>query len=207
LATCSKKFYLSQILKLDEQWEEYSDSNEIERPSRIGISDAKRGTRIHYQIENLIKGKDFDSNEPEIINWVKSELDKFDKDSLVSEGEIKFSFFGQMITGVPDLVVKKDQVVSEVWDFKTGLCDDDDIESYKFQLMTYAYGLQQVHGEIADSIDLKILLLDKKEIKTFTMDIESIKKSLFNTWSNLSITQVEKINHCASCQYGNLCHQ
>lgn len=206
LATCSKKFYLSQILKLDEQWEGFCEDNEIEKITKVGVSDAKRGTRLHYQIEKLIKGLDIDSDEPEIMQWVSQHISNYDKSSLISEEEIKFSFFGQMITGIPDLFIKKGDEISEVWDFKTGLCNEDDERSYKFQLMTYAYGLSQVYGKVSDRITLKLLLLDKKEVKSYEIDLKTLKKELFDTWSKLSTTQVEKIDHCQNCLYGNLCH-
>jgi superfamily I DNA/RNA helicase/CRISPR/Cas system-associated exonuclease Cas4 (RecB family) len=207
LAMCPKKFYLSQILKLDEQWDEFCETNEIEKPTRVGISDADRGTRLHYQIEKLIKGLSVDSSEKEILDWVRKEISHINKDDLISEAEIKFSFFGQMITGIPDLVVKSDGLIKEIWDFKSGLCDEDDFRSYKFQLMTYAYGLSQVYGDMADTITMKLLLLDQKEVKSFELDLKTISKELYKTWQSLSGIQVEKINHCAQCQYGNLCHQ
>lgn len=207
LALCPKKFYLSQILKLDDQWKEFSEENDIELPARIGVSDAQRGTRLHYQIENTIKGEPVENGEEDILNWVKTELKKVSDKELVSEREMKFSFFGQMITGIPDLVVEENGQVEEIWDFKSGLCDDEDKRSYRFQLLTYALGLDQVSDNLKDKISLKILLLDKKEIVTYEINKSHIREELYRTWSKLSSIQVEKIPHCASCMYGNLCHQ
>jgi ATP-dependent helicase/nuclease subunit A len=205
MVLCPTKFYLSQVLKLDEQWQNYADNREIEVFHKQGISDADRGTKVHHLIEKMVKGSYVSGTEfDDILTWVKLLIDNYPQESLISENEIKFSFFGQMITGIPDLIIKDKEV--EIWDFKTGLCDEDDKRSYFFQLMTYAYGVKQVFGLTDDSVRLKLIMLDQKEVIEKVVDLKTIEKQVFMLWQKLNKIDREPINHCSSCQYGNLCH-
>ncbi|EQC44664.1 exodeoxyribonuclease V subunit beta [Bacteriovorax sp. Seq25_V] len=210
LAQCSRKFFLKQLLKFDEQWKEFASENEIEIPSKIGISDKDRGIEIHYQIENIIKGKEYSSKYKDVIDWIHPILTELKNSGceLRSEEEMKFSLFGQMMTGISDLYIEKDGELTEIWDFKTGVIDSTDLETYFFQLMCYAHGLQQIH-DLNDqkNITLKILALDLKKIEERTLSLGEIRSELFKTWQKLSDFSANKINHCTVCEYGNLCHQ
>ncbi len=210
LSLCSRKFYLNQVLKLEEDFKQFTQDNKIETPTAYGISDADRGNRLHYLIEGLIKGHDLKFNKPdeiEIINWVSKCISEANADEVVSEHQIKFSFFGQMITGIIDALVYRDGQVCEIWDFKSGLIDEDKLRSYLFQVKTYAFGLKNLGVKMPEIIELKILALDRQEIISKSISLEEVESDLFHVWQTLSDLVGKKIKHCSSCLYGNLCHQ
>lgn len=210
LALCSRKFYLNQVLKLDEDFKEFTKENEIETPSAFGVSDVERGNRLHFLVENLIKGKDLKFNSPqeqEIVEWVNEYIQKSAHEKILSEHQIKFSFFGQMITGIIDALVYQNNQVVEIWDFKSGLIDEDKLRSYFFQLKTYAFGLKLINENMASTINLKVLALDEKRIIEEKIEISNVENDLFEVWKTLSDLVGKRIKHCSSCLYGNLCHQ
>ncbi len=210
LALCSRKFYLNQVLKLEDDLKEFAKEKEIELPHIQGISDVDRGSRLHFLVENLIKGRDLKFNntdEVEIVGWVGDEIKKSSHDKILSEHQIKFSFFGQMITGIIDGLLYQNGQVIEIWDFKSGLIDDDKLRSYFFQLKTYALGLVLVGEQVTEKIKLKVLALDQKRVIEEEVSVAGLEADLFATWRNLTDLVGKRIPHCSSCTYGNLCHQ
>ena len=210
LAQCSRKFFLKQLLKFEDQWKEYAKENDITILAKVGISDKERGIAIHHQIESLIKGQKVSEDNSLILNWISKIIDSYKDENylLRSEQEMKFSLFGQMMTGISDLYVEKDGVIEEIWDFKTGLIDSTDMQTYYFQLMCYAHGLQQIHSmDDSKVVKLKILALDLQTIEELSLSLGEIRTELFKTWQKLSDFSITKINHCDVCEYGNLCHQ
>lgn len=209
LAICPKKFYLDQILKIDEQWEKFTKENEIQLPKRIGVSDAKKGIRIHKMIEGIIESKKFDSekDEDEISSWIKSKLRDYSDKEFIAEKEMKFSIFGQMITGIPDLVINCDEDSFEIWDFKTGIVNQDDLDSYFFQLKCYALGYSQINNlNNKVKCSLKIMALDQSHEIEVKLSVKECIDHLYLVWSKLNDFSTKKINHCSACEYGNLCH-
>ncbi len=209
LALCPKKFYYSQILKLDEDIDTFYKDHDIEVSKRVGTSDAQRGTRVHKEIENYINGKEVKITDFDTFDFIKNLIDKEVSagKELNSETEIKFSFFGQMVTGIPDLFISEKDVVLEVWDFKTGECFEDDKTQYFYQLQAYAYGLQSIGYKVNETIRLSIVLVDSKEIVTKELSMNEIKNELYHRWLNLSDLSTQKLDHCEICLYGNLCHK
>ena len=208
IALCSKKFYFSQILKLDDDLEGFYKDHEIKYNKRVGVSDADRGSRIHYEIESYIKGSNVQVSDLQSFEFVKDLIDqeKQAQNILVSEKEIKFSFFGQMVTGIPDLFILENNKVTKIWDFKTGTCDEDDKRQYFYQLLTYAYGLHSLKYEMNDSVELALVLIDQKEVVSTHIKVPEIKEKLYQYWVTLSDLTTRELSHCQSCLYGNLCH-
>ncbi len=206
IALCPRKFYFDQILKLSEDVEKFYEINQVEVNKRIGTSDAKRGTRVHLEIERLITGGETSAEYSDILGWVQSQLDTYSQTKFISEKEMKFSLFGQMITGVPDLYLMKNEELIEIWDFKTGICNEDDQTIYFCQLLTYLYGLVQSGIKTSKEVDLKILLLDEKKIVSKLIPLEEVSHRLFEIWSKISDYSVKEIPYCKTCLYGNLCH-
>lgn len=209
LALCSKKFYFTQILKLDEQWGDLAEENDIHIPKRIGISDAKRGVRVHKSIENIIAGIPFQKidSDSRAIEWIKNKIVSYQEFKFLSEKEIKFSLFGQMLTGIPDLIIEKKNQEFEIWDFKTGILGEDDSEQYFFQLQCYALAYAQVNNLDKNLMcTLKIMALDQEEEVVQKKSIKDCEAALFQTWLRLGDFSTKKINHCSICEYGNLCH-
>lgn len=209
LALCPKKFYYSQILKLDEDIESFYKENNVDVSKRIGTSSADRGTRIHREIENYIKDLEVKVSDFEDFDFVKELVDqqRLLKRELISEREIKFSFFGQMVTGIPDLFISKGETVLEIWDFKTGECFEDDKVQYFYQLMTYAYGLSKIGYNISEKVKLLIVLIDSKKTISKEISLLELTNQLYQGWLGLTDLSTRKLDHCEICLYGNLCHK
>jgi ATP-dependent exoDNAse (exonuclease V) beta subunit len=204
LVQCPFKFYLKNICKLEPEVNIDFDKDDNEF-----FSSKKRGTDLHYQIsanlnqDKLVNVQDEDAKV--IINWVNAEFLKLKPEIFSSEIEMKFSFFGQMITAIPDLILVKNNQI-EVWDFKTGLRNENNEESYWFQLACYAYGhgvLNNLDQEI--SFNLKLLYLDQKDIVSKTLKLKEINEYLFKTWKKIENLYQVNLNHCGFCEYKSMC--
>jgi CRISPR/Cas system-associated exonuclease Cas4 (RecB family) len=123
-----------------------------------------------------------------------------------------FSFFGQMISGTPDLVFisNKENEINDIviWDFKTGNRSIESESSYWFQLMAYAYAYSTLKNFSADKkIDLSLLYLDTKEVVTKTYTFNEITQILFSYWRKTeSLNQVNS-THCSYCEYSTICRK
>lgn len=146
----------------------------------------ERGTRVHAGLSKLMLGEielaDIEANEREKLEWVLSEASKVSNGkNIVSEKQIKFSFFGQMISGTPDLIFENDSEVI-VWDFKTGTRDESNEESYWFQLMCYGYAYANLkHFTPEKNVPLTLLYVDQKQSVTKVLTLgELVHFSLIN---------------------------
>ncbi len=216
---CPRKFYLKNICKLDEElslteeinFELQKEENQLE--DVVLKSSASRGTLIHELISKMIK-KNFtvplNTNEhEEILLWVKGQLQKyFDLDyEMRSEEPMKFDFFGQMLSGTPDLFFFKEDDL-QVWDFKTGRPNEIKDGPYWFQLKCYAYALANMY-DISPSAKLKLVLcfVDTKEVFSNEMSLEEVLSSLWNSCEKLS--DLNKINndYCNYCDFNQVCNK
>lgn len=210
LALCSRKFYLNQVLKLEDDFKDFAKEKDISVPHVQGVSDVDRGNRLHFLVESLIKDRELRFNSPDeqqIVEWVNQTIQETNHDRILSEYQIKFAFFGQMITGIIDGLLYKNSTVIEIWDFKSGLVDEDKLRSYFFQLKTYAFGLKLIGENMNKIIKLKVLALDQKQIYEKEVVLEDLAHDLFGVWQTLTDLVGKRIPHCSSCTYGNLCHQ
>lgn len=215
IALCPRKFYLRNILKLDQK-----DLDFIELESKPVVkkteattqikSSAERGTEIHDLISNMIK-RNFviplsviGSKEEDIFHWVKSEIYKKKPTKLVSEEDIKFPVFGHMFNGKPDLILWTASTV-EVWDFKTGALKDQ-APQYELQLYMYAYSLYELGFITTDQkVVLQLVYVDEKNIQTTEIGFLELRQKLKDFWEKTNEINSVNRDHCGSCLFGKLC--
>ncbi len=221
LSQCPFKFYLSTICKLEAPgasdftigFTEDSDSEEMED----FYSTKKRGTSIHAVLSELLlekisestiqnKFKSISNEDMDKIKWAFEEALKIKNGkNIISEKLIKFSFFGQMISGTPDLIFEGEAELI-VWDFKTGLQDKNAEDHYWFQLMCYAYAyskLKQFGPE--KMIPLSLVYVDERKIATRVLRFDAITEILFDNWSKIESLNQVNLKHCKSCEYSSIC--
>lgn len=213
IADCPFKFYLQNICKIesDEAPSSFKMADE-EAGEEVFYSSKKRGTEVHGYLSKLFL-KEFTEEilplkEKDKIKWAYNLAENYHQNyEVISERMIKFSFFGQMISGTPDLIfLNGDHLI--VWDFKTGIRDQESEASYWFQLMSYAYAygnLKQFTPDI--KIVLSLLYLDQKEIVSREISLNEITQTLFSYWKKTeSLNQVNPL-HCSHCEYSNICQK
>ena len=225
IADCPRKFYLENICKIENEklsetlQEYFEDAPEFKKKPannekiETSLSSTERGTRIHLKISKMIKndlvqGSDSDSSDDfHALDFAKSELSKWEEDfSFISEELIKFSFFGQMISGTPDLLVSpKTNGIFKILDFKTGKRKNDE-DSYWFQLYSYAlasYELGNLSKE--NPIELSLMYLDEKESFTKQLNYNEVTEFLYGYWLKLERLDQVNENHCSHCNFEKLC--
>jgi ATP-dependent exoDNAse (exonuclease V) beta subunit len=221
IAECPFKFYLQNICKIEPDSKPasfiFNDQENDEEDAQVFYSSKKRGTEVHSYLSKLfleeISLENIPLKEKDKISWAydlsKNFLESWE---IVSEKLIKFSFFGQMISGTPDLVFisNKENEINEIviWDFKTGNRSIESESSYWFQLMAYAYAYSTLKNISADKkIDLSLLYLDTKEVVTKIYTLDEITQMLFSYWRKTeSLYQVNSA-HCSYCEYSTICRK
>ena len=211
IADCPFKFYLQNICKIDA--ENKAPSIDEESEEVVFYSSKKRGTEIHSLLSKLflkeIQLSNIPTKEYDKISWAYGQSDNFKNIfEIISERMIKFSLFGQMISGTPDLVfINKDEAIN-IWDFKTGIRDEKGEDSYWFQLMSYAYAYAKLVKFSPDKkIELSLLYLDQKEIVSKNISSDEINQILFSYWSKLESLDQVKTTHCSRCEYSSICRK
>lgn len=183
--------------------------------NRITSSSSERGIAIHNEISEFIKRGmvlprtiSYEGTK-EILLWLKEEFDSqgHQASEFISERPLKFSLFSQMISGIPDLIIRNGKKVS-IWDFKTGARKPETEQSYWFQLYCYAYAaysLFQLNGE-ETAVELVLSYVDQKNNVFKKVNKTDIVSQLSSHWANLN--RFDKVNekHCQVCPFGNLCH-
>src|SRR5690606_23873891 len=174
LLECPRKFYLENVLKLNTFTDKtgYKGAEDTEDElSNILKSSAERGTNIHEAIsialaKNFVPGREYINHPDEkIISQTLDRLKELNTHyELISEVPIKFSFFGHVISGIPDLILKpKSEGNYQVWDFKTGRITSEKLAPYWLQLKIYAYALYELKQVPKDnSIELELYFVDEQ---------------------------------------------
>ncbi len=216
LAQCPFKFYLSNICKITppklspKVFMDMGDEEESLEAEELFYSSMERGTRVHAGLSRLILGEielsDIEINEREKLSWVLNESNKISKNKkIISEKQIKFSFFGQMISGTPDLIFESDDEII-VWDFKTGIRNNSNEESYWFQLMCYGYAYACLkHFTPEKIVPLTLLYIDEKQSVTKMLSLADISTFLFDKWSKTESLNQVNLSHCSHCEYASIC--
>ncbi len=218
LLDCPRKFYMSNVLKLNrpEELAQVFVEEESEEIGTLISSSADRGTKIHAQISkgivrNFVVPRDsFSTEERGPIEWALEQLKVLSSDfELVSEKQLKFKFFNFMISGIPDLVLlpKRDQK-AQIWDFKTGRITQENLGHYWLQLSTYAYALYEL-GIISrlSEIDLVLCFVDQKKNFVETRNFAQCKSELYPVWRSQNEPWKTNLDHCGQCSYGSICHR
>lgn len=213
IVDCPFKFYLKNICKFDSEDMEYLSDKSLLNPKEIleskllddeieSISSAERGTDIHYQISRRLKDNSF-SSKSDPVEYAVEEIKKEEFKELISESAIKFKLFGQMINGIPDLVIKGDQV--QIWDFKSGHRDLSVEQSYQFQLCAYAAGLYDLGICSRDeSINLVILYVDDRVRTEMSYTYDDVINYLYPYWTKLGNLSVKE-EACSHCEFVTIC--
>ncbi|MBY0413444.1 MAG: PD-(D/E)XK nuclease family protein, partial [Bdellovibrionales bacterium] len=216
LSQCPFKFYLSNICKIappllatKKIWST-EDEEEMVEVEEVFYSSMERGTRVHAKISKLLLNEisidEVEIEEKEKIEWVLNEANLLSQNkNVLSEKQIKFSLFGQMISGIPDLVFENAESLC-VWDFKTGMRDAANEDSYWFQLMCYGYAYANLkHFTPEKMIPLTLVYIDQKETVTKTLSLRDISNFLFEKWVKTESLNQVNLNHCRHCDYSSIC--
>jgi ATP-dependent exoDNAse (exonuclease V) beta subunit len=232
LAQCPRKFFLKNVLKITEDdigsiYEDIShyeddltkaseaDQEEISEVfSQLGYSSADRGTEVHRCLEFAIKrnfvvpgNNKLDETGTSGVHWVLNELGHYKEREVLfhSEESLKFSVFGQMVSGTPDLYFSCDGQV-QVWDFKTGRSKGKDLSAYWLQLLTYGLALTEDQpGD--DELRLVLAFVDEQKIIERKVLVKQVKEELFSYWSLLDKPEQVNTNHCRLCDFDKICQR
>lgn len=210
IAACPFKFYLQNICKIDPEESPAlfaEEENEV-----VYYSSKKRGTEIHSFLSRLFLNEitidQVPANEKDKIIWAQNLAKDFMADSkIVSEEMIKFSFFGQMISGTPDLVFLNERKII-IWDFKTGQRNLSDEDSYWFQLMIYGYAHALLKNYPEDHVvELSLVYLDEKVVAARSFTKKELTQVLFDYWNKTERLDQMNTSHCSHCEYSSICHK
>lgn len=227
LAICPRKFYLKNILKFD-QLEDITFEDEEDYLENIQLDDRdesahlpfsktsvdariERGLRLHELIHRMIVAGNViplqsSAPEREVLEKVKKRVVEqlTQKRELFSETQLKFDFFGHMISGIPDFFsIDRQNNCLEVWDFKTGKPRPEKDLIYWFQVACYAHALARSFA--IHSIRLALYYIDSDEFKSIDLTSEQNDRFLLSNWNRIyNLDQVNR-DHCGSCEFGKLC--
>lgn len=226
ISQCTRKFYLKHICKIEEdldldykQFIEQVEENTDELNVTPLSSSAERGTLVHESIAygldhkglvSLNLQKQLDKRSAESVHWAINKIqEEYGDFEWISEKLIKFDFFGQMISGTPDLVLipKNDPDEFVIVDFKTGRSNPTKEVPYWFQLKAYAHAINITQSQSAFSkVRLELWFVDDKEVKSESFTLNEINQFLDQSWSKLSSPSSMNSEHCSMCSFGKICH-
>lgn len=216
LSQCPFKFYLSNICKITPpklQTKDFilaADDEEAIDDEESFYSSMERGTRVHSHLSKLLLNQmqieGVDLNEKDKVEWALNEAKAISENkNIISEKQIKFSLFGQMISGTPDLVFENSDTLI-VWDFKTGIRDENNEESYWFQLMSYAYAYAKLKQFTPEKmIPLTLVYVDQKKLVTKNLTVSQITDFLIAIWIKTESLNQVNLSHCSHCEYSSIC--
>lgn len=215
IVDCPRKFYLKNILKLEEEKsQEYVKNESMDYSSfeeaPVLKNSSARGTEIHEEISRIILSDFTDIASNQVVNETVEKLKNYrDKFELHSEKEIKFELFHFMVTGIPDLYLlpKEKTETAEIWDFKTGRGSESKDKKYFFQLTAYAYALyKKEHLSLDQKIKMLIYYVDERKEVEKTVSFKDVENFLWTYWLEINRPDLCNTEHCKVCSYGNICH-
>lgn len=215
---CPRKYYYQNVLKFPESELEQTKKNFTpidDSADEIIVSSMQRGTDLHLFLSQAIKGtgsltrKAYESSERDKLQWALDQVNSLKAThNFISEEPIKFSFFGHMISGIPDFyTLSKDNAQTpEIWDFKTGRITESKLYPYWFQLKCYAYALYEI-GQVSKNqkFSLKLCFLDEQKFLTEEVSFQSVQCELLEYWTLAQRPEVINLDHCSQCPYGEIC--
>lgn len=207
---CPRKFYFNSVLKLNsEELEVDYVLDESDDLIFVASSTKERGIEKHYEISEYFLGKKQKEQLSKEALWAVSEIENIKVDRFYSEKEIKFSFFGQMISGTPDWYAfntEKNELV--IIDFKTGQLNSEKILKYFAQVKIYAYGLLKSMN-LGEEWAVKLLLMsiDEQKITEQSLSKADVFNQSFNIWQKISRLNQARVEHCSSCKFQSYCRE
>lgn len=216
LAECPRKFFLQNICKIDKDFLDDIEGEvvreRIENDDEIKIySSSQRGSEVHKLLEMIAKKIDIPKIEnagiAKAVKFAASEMECYRENfNFLAEQMVKFPIFGQMISGIADLVLlEKEGDSAEVWDYKTGKLSDDKLVGYWFQLYCYAHAYFGFNKNLK-TIKLKLFFVDEEKILEKTISQNEVTQYLRDEWQKLSnLAQVNE-SHCQVCSYRKICY-
>lgn len=212
IAECPFKFYLQNICKIDGDLNGPKISfDESDGEDEVFYSSKRRGTEVHRLLSKLFLKEmnlsEIPKEEFGRIQWVWQLGQNLSENAeVISEKLIKFPFFGQMISGTPDLVFVNESENIVVWDFKTGIRHLDAEAAYWFQLMSYAYAYGNLKQFSPDKkIEISLLYIDQAEVITQNLSLDEITQMLFTHWQKTESLNQVNLKHCLACSYSSIC--
>jgi ATP-dependent helicase/nuclease subunit A len=208
---CPRKFYFKNILKLDEPPKEIEFQIIDERSEKSSLN---RGSEIHKFLEylsyhNWVVPLKHNLNDKDIakINWVVDLLKMRAKwQSVKAEEEVKFQVGQFMINGVIDLSFLGPNGI-EIWDYKTGKISEENLESYWFQLKTYAYSFYQLNKvDKISPIRIVLCFLDEMKLIENTVTMDEVSQLINKTWEKIKKPDEINLSHCEKCEFKLICH-
>lgn len=225
ISQCTRKFYLKNICKIEEN--SSFDVKEIIEARSLDTEEvtynpmkkaAERGTLIHEAISyginhrgvvSLAHQKELDEKSLHAVKWaIARALNYASECELHSELPLKFDFYGQMVSGTPDLfILSKNKEQIQIVDFKTGKPGEVKEKPYWFQLICYAKAVAQLYqGYETAKATIELWYVDSGEVKTKQLDREMIENELGSQWSKLTRPYLPTTDHCSHCGFGKICH-
>ena len=210
IVQCPFKFYLSNICKIEPEVAGLDFDSEADIEEEVFYSSKKRGIEVHSWLSELMtKNKSFEQykgTDRDKIHWALQEAQIFSGYEVISEKLIKFSLFGQMISGTPDLVFENENEVV-VWDFKTGSREIYNEDHYWFQVYCYGYAYANLKQYAPEKmITLSLVYVDEKQIINRRISLDEMTSTLFEKWSKAERLYQVNHDHCSHCEYSSLCH-
>lgn len=227
LTQCPRKFYLRNVCKIEEDDLNFFDvefvNSDLDKPSEYieegeFVSSANRGTTLHSAMEYAVKhnfvlpqsetlGPELTKKDITGLNWCINELKQEGYQQMISEKLVKFSLFGHMITGTPDLVLlDHSQNKFAIWDYKSGRRKPDTELGYWFQLYCYAYSLYELNQvNTNQDIELALMYLDEQNKVNKSVSYTEVVSFLKSYW--LKSFNPDEVNrdHCSKCSFSNIC--
>jgi ATP-dependent helicase/nuclease subunit A len=192
LALCPRKFYLSQICKI--QFDTIRSMEEIEvadQNTTAITSSAERGTNLHEVLAhafthnfviNLSSLSELTKQDQTSVNFALQYIkDTYGLNAIYSaEKVMKFSLFGHMVSGTADLVIEGDH--NAIIDFKTGKKPFES-DHYWSQLLSYAFALGQINDwNDHHKIDLCLLYIDEQKVESKNFSMGDVRDQVFSLW-------------------------
>ncbi len=205
LSECPRKFFFKNICRFEEE----GLDQQLSFGEEESISSAERGTHLHYLISRMIQGEPIQikDNEQVIFEYINREILSLEGEyDLRSENKLKFPFFGQMISGTPDLIlIPREDQVFKVIDFKSGKLAEDK-SAYWYQLYLYGYACYWYELLPKEcSIEYQLMFFDLQKSFNQTLSFQDIESKLFEMWKKVNRLDQANQDHCKSCEFQAIC--
>lgn len=208
ISECPRKFYFNSVLKLKSEELTIAPSFD-EELSFVPTSTKERGTELHEKIYLYLKSTEINKKIDPDLNWVIDQLKKLENANTFIEKEMKFSFFGQMISGTPDWFSMDFQNKNiNVVDYKTGKLTDEKILKYNTQVLIYSYGILKNYSlPVETMFNLILLSIDEQKMTCTTLSGSEVIAKSFQLWQKIYQLDQVRLDHCTSCHFQSYCQE